>query len=172
MVPDVHPGEGMKQAFADGDDPGEMNMTAADFIVLYSTIESKASFDAVATMFFIDTAPNLVRYVDTVSNCLRGNGIWINVGPLLWHSDAAFDAKADEEPKHQPSVFDGGSDAGIGEQGSFELTEEEVIWLLERRGFHIEHRGVSAHGVGYIQDPDSLFQNLYRVACWVARKTD
>ena len=172
MVPDVHTSEDMKQASPDGGQVGEMSMTAADFVVLYSTIESKATFDAVATVFFIDTAPNLGRYVDAVSNCLKADGIWINIGPLLWHSDVALAAKADDEQNHMSSALEDGRDGGIGEPGSFELTEEEVIWLLEMKGFRIEHREVSSEGVGYIQDPDSMFQNLYRVASWVVRKTN
>jgi len=171
MIPDIHPAEALKLASANGGRFGEMNMTAADFVVLYSRDEY-AKFDAITTMFFIDTAPNLIRYIDTVSNCLRLDGIWINVGPLLWHSDVAQDAKADDGHDHKASAGDGDRDAGRGEPGSFELTEEEVIWLIERKGFQVEHREISSNGVGYIQDPDSMFQNMYRVSSWVARKTN
>lgn len=176
MIPDVRPAEAMDQASTNGHGSGEMNMTAADFIVLYNSKEYNGMFDAVTTMFFIDTAPNFIRYVDTVRACLKVNGLWINVGPLLWHADVSHDGKADNEHEqkheHKASVGDGDRDAGIGEPGSFELTEEEVIWLLERKGFQIEQHKISSTGVGYIQDPDSMFQNLYRVSRWVARKTD
>jgi len=83
MIPDVQPAEGMKQASASGEEFGMMGMTAGDFVVLYGGEEYKAMFDAVVTMFFIDTAPDLIRYIDTVRNCLRPNCVWINVGPLL-----------------------------------------------------------------------------------------
>jgi carnosine N-methyltransferase len=173
MIPDVHPAESMEQASASGKEFGKMDMTAGDFVVLYGGEEYKAMFDAVVTMFFIDTAPNLIRYIDTVRNCLRPNGKWINVGPLLWHSDDAHNAKAEgAHDHHKASVGDSDRDAGIGEMGGFEMTEEEVIWLLEGKGFQIEHREVTSEGVGYIQDTDSMFQNLYRVACWVVRRTD
>ena len=172
MIPDVHPAQDLKLASLEGRIVGEMSMTAADFIILYSTQTYQGIFDAVATVFFIDTAPNFIRYIDTISNCLNVNGVWINVGPLLWHSDPAYDAKRDqEEHGHRTSGRDGGEDAGTGQPGSFELTEEEVIWLLEKRGFLIEHRVVRSDGVGYIQDPDSMFQNTYRVSSWVARKS-
>ncbi|ERF70819.1 hypothetical protein EPUS_02341 [Endocarpon pusillum Z07020] len=172
MIPDVQPAEGMKHVLANGKSTGEMNMTAGDFIVLYSGSEYSAVFDAVATMFFIDTAPNLIRYIDTVKNCLKADGRWINIGPLLWHSDIAYEAPTDERHDHKTRVGEADRDAGIGEPGSFELTEEEVIWLLEKQGFRIEHRSAFSDGVGYIQDPDSMFQNMYRVSCWVARKGD
>jgi carnosine N-methyltransferase len=172
MIPDLHPAQALDQVLAHGENSGEMGMTAADFAVLYHGKAYHGTFDAVATVFFIDTAPNFLRYIDTVSNCLRTEGIWINVGPLLWHSDVAGGAQTDNaRDDGATSRHDGDRDAGIGELGSVELTEEDVIWLLERKGFQIEHRDTLSEGVGYIQDPDSMFQNKYRVSCWVAKKT-
>ena len=172
MIPDVHPSEGIKQASANGNNFGDMTMTAADFVILYSEKEYSSRFDAVATMFFIDTAPNFIRYTDTLRNCLKVNGTWINVGPLLWHSDVGYGATSEDAQEREASSGEPGRDAGIGEPGSFEATEEEVIWLLEKKGFQVEHREVSSDGVGYLQDPDSMFQNMYRLSSWVARKTD
>lgn len=43
-------------------------------------------YDAVATLFFIDTARNIVEYLETIYNLLKPNGTWINVGPLLYGS--------------------------------------------------------------------------------------
>lgn len=172
MIPDVNPAQGLKHASANGQASPKMTMTAADFVVLYSGHEYEASFDAVATMFFIDTAPNFLRYVDTVSKCLKANAIWINVGPLLWHSDVAHNKKAHDPHDHPVSTGDPDRDAGIGEPGSVELTEEEVLWLLEKKGFRVEHREISPQGLGYIQDPESMFQNLYQISSWVARKTE
>lgn len=37
------------------------------------------------TVFFIDTAHNIIEYVETIYNCLKPGGIWINLGPLLYH---------------------------------------------------------------------------------------
>jgi carnosine N-methyltransferase len=174
MIPDVNPTKGMEQASTNGEGFGKMNMTAGDFVVLYGGEEYKATFDAVVTMFFIDTAPNLIRYIDTVRNCLTLTGVWVNVGPLLWHSDTACGGKAHDEHHHKAGSGDSDRDkvAGECEMGSFEMTEEEVIWLLEMKGFQMEYREVASNGVGYIQDADSMFQNLYRVSCWVARRTE
>jgi carnosine N-methyltransferase len=174
MIPDVCPTDGLGRASVNGDNHGEMRMAAADFVILYSSEKYRATFDAVASVFFIDTAPNLIRYIDTVSNSLKTNGIWINVGPLLWHSDATHDTRADDENVHEAEAGarDGKRDAGIGEPGSFELTEEEVIWLLEKKGFRIEQREISSCEIGYIRDADSMLQNRYRVSRWVARKIE
>jgi carnosine N-methyltransferase len=94
-VPDLHPATELEkatiprpsdQAFVHSiPQQGEMSMSAADFIPLYSDIDHENKFDAVATVFFLDTAPNPIRYIETIKHCLRPGGIWTNIGPLLWH---------------------------------------------------------------------------------------
>ena len=42
-------------------------------------------WDAVLTCFFIDTAQNIVSYIETIARLLREGGVWINLGPLLFH---------------------------------------------------------------------------------------
>ncbi|KIW33026.1 uncharacterized protein PV07_04529 [Cladophialophora immunda] len=186
-VPDVHPGEAFSARLSAGLPVGEMNMTAGDFVLSYSTPESKETFDGVVSLFFIDTAPNLFRYIETVRNCLTVGGVWINIGPLLWHfddrapggstaeDDAEDDDGAGEENMHpgpgsksQPKP--GFEDKGIGEPGSFELADEEVILLVSRMGFDVITHEILPADSGYIQDPNSLLQNRYRCSHWVARK--
>lgn len=81
LVPDVHPATTLGGV----EHPGEMSMSASDFLCLYGNEEHRDTFDAVATVFFLDTAPNIIRYIETIRNCLRTGGLLINVGPLLWH---------------------------------------------------------------------------------------
>jgi hypothetical protein len=165
FFPDVHPGAAMIEAQSHGHTPfGTMSMSAADFVVLYSQPSQRNTFDAVATVFFIDTAPNLIRYIETIRNCLRPNGIWINNGPLLWHFE-------DGNQRIRSESSDNGQNQGIGEPGSVELTEEEVFRLVERLGFKIEQRQSPEQRVecGYIQDPDSMLRPLYRPSHWIAR---
>ncbi|KAL8812398.1 MAG: hypothetical protein Q9200_001048 [Gallowayella weberi] len=68
-VPDVHPAT----AFADCNvgTSGSMTMTAGEFTEVYSADTKKDLFDAVATVYFIDTASNLIRYIQTVYSCLK-----------------------------------------------------------------------------------------------------
>ncbi|PBP28980.1 methyltransferase family [Diplocarpon rosae] len=80
-IPDIHPGTVLSKV----EEPGAMSMSASDFILLYGDEEQKDTFDAVATVFFLDTAPNVIRYIETIKNCLRQGGILVNFGPLLWH---------------------------------------------------------------------------------------
>lgn len=165
LIPDVHPGAAMMESLQEGGRFGTMSMSAADFVVLYSSPSSKDQYDAVATVFFIDTAPNLIRYVETIHNCLKPNGLWVNVGPLLWHFEDV------DHRANQPSPPDG-KPQGIEEPGRVELTEAEVFALIERMGFVVEKRQPEDERplCGYIQDPRSMWQSLYRPSHWTARK--
>ena len=33
----------------------------------------------------MDTAKNIIEYVETISRLLKKGGVWINFGPLLYH---------------------------------------------------------------------------------------
>jgi hypothetical protein len=50
-----------------------------------------------------------------------------------------------------------------------ELTDDEVIALIEAFGFEIEKREIGI-AAPYIQDPDSMLLNTYQASHWVARK--
>lgn len=196
LIPDVYPAAAMAPA-QQGDDGesstvGNMSMSAADFIPLYSNPSQTNVFDAVATVFFIDTSPNLIRYIETIKNCLKPGGIWINVGPLLWHFENdtrrttvgsnqdhilrdGVDEAADINGRaEEQALTASNSNDGIGEPGSVELSEEEVFQLVQRMGFTIQSQQSPADRAycGYIQDPASMLQNLYRPSIWVARKDD
>lgn len=168
-IPDIHPGTAMAQATAastTGPQPrGAMSMSAADFVVLYTQPPHQAAFHAVATVFFIDTAPNLIRYIEAIRHCLRPGGLWINVGPLLWHFE---DGQEQHPRKADAQAAEDGP--GIGEAGTVELTAEEVLALVERMGFRVEQRALERPLCGYIQDRESMLQNLYGPEHWVARK--
>lgn len=43
------------------------------------------------TCFFIDTAHNVIEYAETISHCLKPGGVWINLGPMLWHHEGTKD---------------------------------------------------------------------------------
>lgn len=81
QIPDIHPATTLSLV----EKVGEMSMSASDFLLLYGDETHKESFDAVATVFFLDTAPNIIRYLEAIKNCLRQGGLLVNIGPLLWH---------------------------------------------------------------------------------------
>jgi carnosine N-methyltransferase len=169
-VPDIHPSSELGASSASKVPASErISMSTGDFCVLYSQEEYTNTFDAVATVFFIDTAPNVIRYIEAVRNCLKQNGIWINLGPLLWHHASFKDDedKGEEKNRRMPPV----ADAGIGDPGSVELTHEEVVALVEHLGFTIEKQEVALPETGYITNAKSMLQSNYRPAFWIARKT-
>ncbi|KUJ21091.1 N2227-domain-containing protein [Mollisia scopiformis] len=159
QIPDIHPGMTLGAV----ETAGEMSMSASDFLLLYGDESHKDTFDAVATVFFLDTAPNIIRYLEAIRNCLQTGGLLINMGPLLWH----FENNAPGNHGKDSSARKGGE--GIADPGAVELTDDEVVALLEKLGFTLEKResGIAAP---YIQDPESMLQNTYKASHWVARK--
>ena len=52
--------------------PGSsMAMCAGDFCEVYGKPEYQSHFDAVACCFFLDTAKNILDYLDTIRFCLK-----------------------------------------------------------------------------------------------------
>jgi carnosine N-methyltransferase len=106
QIPDLHPGTTLGGIGA----PGEMSMSASDFLLLYGDEEHRETFDAVATVFFLDTAPNIIRYLEAIHNCLRKGGLLVNIGPLLWHFEnnapagngREEDSSSDQDAKGKP----------------------------------------------------------------------
>ncbi|CAO1599476.1 hypothetical protein XANCAGTX0491_003200 [Xanthoria calcicola] len=165
-IPDVH----VATALADSHVAGRksirerMKMTAADFTELYCNAKNRGVFQAVATVFFLDTAQDVMRYIKTVHHCLEPGGIWSNNGPLLWHWTSPNEQTAKNVPDEQL--------ADQVNQGSIELSVEEVLKLVGSMGFEVDDRGIKdeASASGYIQNPNSMLQNSYRTSHWLARK--
>lgn len=158
-IPDVHP--------ASLHSSGTMGMTTGDFCVLYRGEEYKDSFDAVSTVFFIDTAPNLIAYIETVKHCLKPGGVWINLGPLLWHFEDKSPARDASSTQENTSKQD---NLGIGESGSFEMSEDEVVKIMEHFGFLFLKHETDVIETGYVHNSRSMLRSIYRPAHWVVRK--
>lgn len=56
-------------------------LVEGDFLAMTSE-----GYDVVVTMFFIDTAFNVIDYLQQIRDVLKPGGMWINLGPLLWTS--------------------------------------------------------------------------------------
>lgn len=161
-IPDIHPGMALKN----NPQAGEMSMSASDFILLYNDPERAESFDAVASVFFLDTAPNIIRYLEAIRNCLKPGGLLINMGPLLWHFENNPPGSS-TPPSKNPDIQR--EDQGIADPGNIELTNSEVLLLLPKLGFEVLTSSTDLRAP-YIQDPDSMLQNTYSASFWVARK--
>ncbi|CAG7566342.1 unnamed protein product [Fusarium equiseti] len=111
-------------------------------------------FDVVVTYFFIDTARNLMSYLDTIKKVLKPGGYWINLGPLLYGTG--------------PFV---------------QLSLEEILIVCEGLGFEfletddrwgettIEGRGVRGMHAAYGFDDRALTTSAYNAQFWVARRS-
>ncbi|XP_029960319.1 carnosine N-methyltransferase [Salarias fasciatus] len=120
----------------------EFSMVAGDFVEVYNNSES---WDCVATCFFIDTAHNVLEYVETIWKILKPGGVWINLGPLLYH----FENMANEL--------------------SIELSYEDIRKAMINYGFHIEVEKESMLTT-YTENDRSMLRYVYDCVFFVARK--
>jgi hypothetical protein len=62
-----------------------LSMTAGEFVQIYEAQEHFDAWDAILTAFFLDTAKNIFLYIRTIASIVREGGLWVNLGPLLFH---------------------------------------------------------------------------------------
>ncbi|EJU01374.1 N2227-domain-containing protein [Dacryopinax primogenitus] len=139
MIPDVLPGE-RKQG-------PDFSQVAGDFEEVYGlgARDQAEAWDAVLTCFFIDTAKNIVSYLEIIRHLLTPGGVWINLGPLLWH-------------------FENNSTKDV----SIELNLAEVKVLAEKMGFKIENERMIE--TTYVGHEDAMLHHVYNCAFWTATK--
>ncbi|XP_017871514.1 PREDICTED: carnosine N-methyltransferase isoform X1 [Drosophila arizonae] len=121
---------------------GNIEMAAGDFLEVY---KSPNAYNCVATCFFIDCANNVIDFVRTIYRILVPGGIWVNLGPLLYHY------------------------SDVNGQNSIEPTYEDLIIIMESIGFDIlsSRSGIRTK---YAQNPQSMKQSEYQSLFWVCRK--
>ena len=176
MVPDIYPRDTLDEASLESEIHGSdrLGISTGDFSVVYKREEFKNQYDVVATIFFLDTAKNPISYFETIMNCLKPGGIWMNLGPLKWHFEYWDRPRQDEESdlKSKPSEADDGDDHGIANPGAVLLAEQDILELLKRYGFTLLHyQDSTSHPTGYIHDHKSMETNMFYPSFWVAIKT-
>ncbi len=82
----------------------DFSMVGGDFLQVYSSKANKQAWDAIVTCFFIDTGPNILDTLQIIHSCLKVGGLWINLGPLLYHfedsvTDASIELSAEQIKK-------------------------------------------------------------------------
>ncbi|XP_021828289.1 carnosine N-methyltransferase-like [Prunus avium] len=138
-VPDIHPASaGITEGFS---------MCGGDFVEVYNDPNQVGVWDAVVTCFFIDTAHNIVEYIEIISRILKDGGVWINMGPLLYHFAEMY---------------------GQDDEMSIELSLEDVKRVALHYGFHFEKEKTIE--TTYTTNPKSMMQNRYNAAFWTMRK--
>ncbi|OWT37934.1 hypothetical protein C362_04959 [Cryptococcus neoformans Bt1] len=159
-IPDVCP----VNIFSQGR-PGPFSLVAGDFEEIYGPKNwgldgdrehesedlenNQGQWGAVVTCFFIDCARNVLNYLRVIHSLLADDGVWINVGPLLWHFENSPTTSAKGE-------------------GSIELSLGEVKELARRIGFDLrEEKMIRSTYTGI---PESMLRHEYNAAFWVATK--
>ncbi|CAN0068574.1 unnamed protein product [Ectocarpus sp. 12 AP-2014] len=88
-VPDVCP----PLALA-GEADLDFSYVSGEWLACYE--DQASAFDAIVTVFFLDTAPVVVEYIAAIARLLKEGGVWINFGPLLYHWSDSSLRKTDE----------------------------------------------------------------------------
>ncbi|KAK7204396.1 putative trehalase [Myxozyma melibiosi] len=162
-IPDVCPSKNQSRS------KGDFSFTTGSFVEVYGP-QTNASeqaitekWDAIVTVFFIDTAHNVLDYIDTISYALHDANekasYWINFGPLLYHFE-------DE----QSTRFENSSGSSYDESNlSVELPLDKLVEVIETAGFvFLELKtGIKA---SYASDPKAMGAWIYDCVFWVARK--
>ncbi|XP_044746630.1 carnosine N-methyltransferase [Coccinella septempunctata] len=122
---------------------GRFSMTAGDFLEVYT---DHNQWHCVATCFFIDCAPNVVQFVETIYNILKPGGVWVNLGPLLYHY------------------------SGLKNEKSIEPSFEVLCDIISSVGFEMEKckTGIKTK---YCQNPKSMLLYEYESIYFVCRKS-
>jgi len=122
-----------------------MSMVAGEFNEIYRTEDHLTMWDVVATSFFIDTAKNVLDYVETIHKILKPGGLWINIGPLLYHFSQV-----------QGEV-------------SIELTFQELCEVISLQGFEFLKQQIGIH-CDYTNNQRSMIQTHYNAGFFVCRR--
>lgn len=96
----------------------------------------------------------------------------MNIGPLLWNCEengpgGRLEGDLDDDAACKSRMRQKSDSAG---GFKLELMAEEVILLLKATGFKTEDQKNYAGDSGYMMDPKSMLQNIYRLTHWKVKK--
>jgi carnosine N-methyltransferase len=124
-----------------------MNMIAGDFVQVYNAKSQIGRWDAIATCFFIDCANNVLEYLEIIHKILKPGGLWINMGPLLYHF------------------------SDLENENSIEPSYECLRKIIEKIGFKFLKEQVNVQAK-YSQNALSMQQLEYNCVYFVCKKND
>jgi carnosine N-methyltransferase len=96
------------------------------------------------TSFFLDTANNIIEFIYIIYNILNDGGIWVNVGPLLYHF---------HEVQNEVSI---------------ELSWEELRKIIIKFGFEIKNEKIIDSTYSSVEE--SLKTTIYSCVFFTAIK--
>ncbi|RKP33956.1 N2227-like protein [Dimargaris cristalligena] len=123
----------------------EYAVAAGDFFEVYGADPNEhAAWDCVVTCFFVDATPNVVTCMEIIHTLLKPGGIWINLGPLLYHYENMVN------------------------ESSIELTLDEVKSVARAIGFTLVNEQMVP--AMYTNNPRAMLQYTYQCAFFTATK--
>jgi carnosine N-methyltransferase len=154
---------------------GGLRITNKDFHD-YQYPAWKGFYSCVATVFFVDTAPNINEYVKIILHVLKDGGIWVNNGPLLWNcyeNGPPGRGEGDQDDNFAAQARNGMSPTkeNKGWGGKVELAWDELLGFIEYKGFEILESNTDITS-GYVKDADSMMMCTYRLGFFAARKRE
>jgi carnosine N-methyltransferase len=108
-------------------------------------------YDAVVTYFFMDTAKNMMEYFDTIVRVLKPGGLWINLGPLLYHK-AAIEFSLEDM-------------MAVAEEYGFEWIVIDESW----GPLTLHNRTVRTRDISYLVNIGSIRRNTYAAQLFAGR---
>jgi carnosine N-methyltransferase len=132
-------------------DSSSVSHREGDFVTAFS--DSTGQYDIVVTLFFIDTARNLVSYIETIHRLLRSGGRWINLGPLMYGTGPLVQLSLDEI-------------VALSMRIGFEFREtDDIFGEITIPGLNIRGSEVT-----YGRNPRGLNKNAFQAQYWEAVK--
>lgn len=135
--------------------PSSVMLIEGDFVVEFA--QQTGKYDVIVTLFFIDTARNLVSYLETIHRLLRPGGRWINFGPLLYGSAPFLQLSLEEI-------------VALSEEIGFEFVEMEDASASACGSITVDGIPVRGQEVAYGQNSRGLSKNAFQAQFWVATK--
>ncbi|KAJ6230476.1 carnosine n-methyltransferase [Anaeramoeba flamelloides] len=123
----------------------KFSMSGGDFVDVYRKEEYKNTYDCVVSCFFLDTAHNILEYLEIIKNILKVGGVLINFGPLTYHW------------------------SGMNNEVSIELSLQEINEILIKMGFEFLIDEIKS--TSYSNNQKSMHHTNYDCAFFVCKKT-
>lgn len=113
-----------------------------DFVSHCESLPSReGTYDLLVTCFFIDTAFNILDYIEVATDAIRPGGLWINIGPIHW-------VQSSYESLH--------------------LTLEEIEGAMTTAGFTFLEKKDLFNNT-YCSPPSTFCPTTYNCRVWVAK---
>ncbi|CAI5757290.1 unnamed protein product [Candida verbasci] len=138
--------------------PQNLEIIEKDFTLFELQDKEKYKNVVVVSVFFLDTAENLMDYLDTIERITtpvnkNQKGYWINVGPLKYGSAAQVELNADELKDIRSKM------------GWNDIDSDYTIYNPKTLG---TNNGL----VGYVTDKESMWQGYYGLNMFTSKRKE